>query len=132
MFNNPLETARFPDSWKTAKVTSMFKDCEKDEKSRYRPMCIPPVISKVLKRTVVNELYEYIKRSSLQCQRQSGFSKFFFTICCLFVTVDDSYNGIDTGNYIGSLSIDLKQAFDTVDHRISFLKLINDASKAEK
>ena len=37
MFNKSLGTASFPDSWKTARVTSIFKDGEKDEKSNYFP-----------------------------------------------------------------------------------------------
>ena len=39
-----LGTASFPHSWKTARVTPIFKDGEKDEKSNYRPISILPVI----------------------------------------------------------------------------------------
>ena len=52
MFNKSLGTPSFPDSWKTASVTPIFKDGEKDEKSS----SILPVISKVFERIVFNQL----------------------------------------------------------------------------
>ena len=125
MFNKSLGTASFPDSWKTARVTPIFKDGEKDEKSNYRPISILPVISKVFERIVFNQLYEYLNRNSLLYKRQSGFRELFSTISCLLVNVDDWHNGIDTGHYIGSVFIDLKKAFDTVNQRILCEKLMH-------
>ena len=121
MFKKSLGTASFPDSWKTARFTPIFKDREKEGKSNYRPISILPVILKVFERIVFNQLYEYLNRNFLLYKRQSGFRKFFSTIFCLLVNVDDWYKGIDTGQHIGSVFIDLKKAFDTVDHRILFL-----------
>ena len=125
MFKKSLGTASFPDSWKTARVTPIFKDGEKEEKSNYRPISILPVILKVFERIVFNQLYEYLNRNFLLYKRQSAFREFFSTIFCLLVNVDDWYKGIDTGHYIGSVFIDLKKAFDTVDHRILCEKLMH-------
>ena len=125
MFNKSLGTASFPDSWKTARVTPIFKAGEKDEKSNYCPISILPVILKVFERIVFNQLYEYLNRNSLLYKRQSGFREFFSRISCLLVNVDDWYKGIDTGHYISSVFIDLKKAFDTVDHRILCEKLMH-------
>ena len=38
MFNKSVETSQFPDSWKVARVTPIFKGGEKTEKSNYRPI----------------------------------------------------------------------------------------------
>ena len=125
MFNKSLGTASFPDSWKTARVTPIFKDGKKDEKSNYRPISILPVVSKLFERIVFNQLYQYLKRNSLLYKSQSGFRELFSTTSCLLVNVDDWYKGIDTGHYIGSVFIDLKKAFDTVDQNILCEKLIH-------
>ena len=60
-------------------------------------------------------MYQYLSSNSLLYKRQSGFRELFSTTSCLLVNVDDLYKGIDTGHYIGSVFIDLKRAFDTVD-----------------
>ena len=73
MFNKSLGTASFPDSWKTARVTPIFKDGKKDEKSNYRPTSILPVVSKLFERIVFNQLYQYLNRNSLLYKSQSGF-----------------------------------------------------------
>ena len=36
LFNTSIETSQFPDSWKVARVTPIFKDGDKTEKSNYR------------------------------------------------------------------------------------------------
>ena len=45
LFNTSIETSRFPNSWKVARVTPIFKDGDKAEKSNYRPISVLPVIS---------------------------------------------------------------------------------------
>ena len=89
MFNKSLGTASFPDSWKTARVTPIFKDGKTDEKSNYRPISILPVVSKLFERIVFNQLHQYLNRISLLCKSQSGFRELFSTTSCLLVNVDD-------------------------------------------
>ena len=43
LFNTSIETGQFPDSWKVARVTQIFKDGEKTNKSSYRPISVLPV-----------------------------------------------------------------------------------------
>ena len=125
MFNKSLETASFPDSWKTARVTPIFKYGKKDQKSNYRPISILPVVSKLFETIVFNQLYQFLNRISLLYKSQSGFRELFSTTSCLLVNVDDWYKGIDTGHYIGSVFIDLKKACDTVDQDILCEKVIH-------
>ena len=125
MFNMFLGTASFPDSWKTARVMPIFKDGEKDEKSNYRPISILPVVSKLFKRTVFSQLYQYLNRNSLIYKSQSGFRELFSTISCLLFNVGDWYKRIDTGHYIGFVFIDFKKPFYTVDQSILCEKLIH-------
>ena len=43
LFNTSIETSQFPDSWKVARVTPIFKEGDKTEKSNYRPISVLPV-----------------------------------------------------------------------------------------
>ena len=54
---------------------------------------------------------------------QSGFLHLHSTVTCLLKNTDDWYNGLDLGKLVGLVFIDLKKAFDTVDHDILCQKL---------
>ena len=51
LFNTSIETSEFPDSWKVARVTPIFKEGDKTEKSNYRPISVLPVISRLFEKT---------------------------------------------------------------------------------
>ena len=123
MFNTSIETRQFPNSWKVARITPIFKDGDKTEKSNYRPISVLPVISKLFEKLVFNQLYQYMKENGLFTSDQSGFLRLHSTLTCLLKMSDDWYNGLDLGKLVGLVFIDLKKAFDTVDHDILCKKL---------
>ena len=123
LFNTSIETSQFPDSWKVARITPIFKDGDKTEKSNYRPISVLPVISKLFEKLVFNQLYQYMKENGLFTSDQSGFLRLHSTLTCLLKMSDDWYNGLDLGKLVGLVFIDLKKAFDTVDHDILCKKL---------
>ena len=123
LFNTSIETSQFLDSWKVARITPIFKDGDKTEKSNYRPISVFPVISKLFEKLVFNQLYLYMKNNGLFTSDQSGFLCLHSTLTCLLKMSDDWYNGLDLGKLVGLVFIDLKKAFDTVDHDILCRKL---------
>ena len=116
LFNTSIETSQFPDSWKVARVTPIFKEGDKTEKSNYRPISVLPVISRLFEKLVFDQLYQYMKENGLFSPDQSGFLRLHSTLTCLLKNTDDWYNGLDLGRPVGLVFIDLKKAFDTVDH----------------
>ena len=125
IFNLSIETGVIPDSWKTARVTPIHKESEKAIKSNYRHISVLPVISKLFEKLVFNQLYQYLNESGLPYKGQSGFRELYSTVSCLLKNTDEWYKGIDTGQYLGSVFIDLKKAFDAVDHEILCKKLMH-------
>ena len=79
-----------------------------------------PIVSKLFERIVFNQLYQYLNSNSPLYKSQSGFRELFST-----ASVDDWYNGIDTGHYVSSAFIDLNKAFDTVEQSILCEELIH-------
>ena len=123
MFNTSLETSQFPDCWKNARITPIFKEGDRAERSNYRPISVLPVISRLFEKLVFNQLYEYLVKNKLIHPGQSGFLKLHSTLTCLLKNTDDWYSGLDTGQMVGTVFIDLKKAFDTVDHDLLCKKL---------
>ena len=109
LFNTSLERSLFPDLWKIARVSPIFKDGDKTEKSNYRTISVLPVVSRLFEKLVFKQLYQYLNDNCFITSNQSGFRKFHSTITCLLKNTDDWYNGMDTGNLVGMSVVDLKR-----------------------
>ena len=123
LFNLSLSLGRFPDSWKIARVAPIFKDGATDNKSNYRPISVLPVISRLFEKLIFDQLYDYLNRNQLIFLLQSAIRKLHSVLTCLLKSTNDWYLNIDKGNYTAAVFIDLKKAFDTVDHEILLNKL---------
>ena len=86
--------------------------------NNYRPISVLPILSKVFERIIHNRLYDYVSNANLLNSRQSGFRKRHSTGTCLIEFLDVIYDNIHEGRLSGVLFLDLKKAFDTVDHGV--------------
>ena len=59
-----------------------------------------------------------MKENGLFSLDQSEFLRLHSTLTCLLKNTDDWYNVLDLGRLVGLVFIDLKKAFDTLDHDI--------------
>ena len=121
--NLSLNGSTFPDAWKKAKVTPIFKSGDKTNVSNYRPISVLPIVSKIIERAVHDQLYEYMSNVGLLSNCQSGFRPNHSTSTTLLDVQDYILKNMDTGYATGVLFIDLKKAFDTVNHDILIRKL---------
>lgn len=123
IFNNSLKFGVIPHEWKSAKVLPLYKNGSKLDPSNYRPISILPAVSKIFERLVHDQLYCYLQNFNLLTPFQSGFRKKHSTMSTLLHFTDSIYGGMDHGEATLAVFIDLKKAFDTVDHELLLLKL---------
>ena len=123
VFNSSLRKGTFPDVWKLARVTPIFKTGSKSEAKNFRPISVISVLSRILERVVHDQVYEYLKINNVLTKSQSAFQKLCSTITSLIDSTDYWYETIDNKHLDLAIFLDLKKAFDTVHHKILLEKL---------
>ena len=119
IFYRSIETSIFPDEWKSARITPLYKKCgNRSDPSNYRPISIIPVVAKVFERIVYDQLYRYLTENKLLCCYQSGFRTLHSTVTALIEATDSWSLNVDRGFVNAVVFLDLKKAFDTVNHAI--------------
>lgn len=121
--NLSLATSTFPHEWKQAKVTPIFKDGDRSDVSNYRPISVLSTVSKIIERAVHDQLYSYLTENNILHPSQSGFRSGHSTNTALLDVSDFILNNMNSGKATAALFLDLKKAFDTVDHDILISKL---------
>ena len=106
-----------------ARVTPLHKKGSKNLMENYRPISILPIISKVFERILYDQFYEYLTSNNLLSKQQFGFRRFHSTMSTLLDCTNEWYINMDRGLYNLVVFLDLKKAFDTVDHVLLLAKL---------
>ena len=123
IFNLSIATGIFPGSWKIARVAPIFKSGQTNDRSNYRPISVLPFVSRVFEKLIYNQLYDYLDRNKLLFSKQSRFRSLHSVVTCLLKCTNDWYLDMDKGQYTSMIFVDLKKAFDTVNHEILLKKL---------
>ena len=123
LFKKSLMSGIFPGDWKCARVTPLFKQGESSDLNNYRPISVISVVAKVFERIVYDQLYNFLNSEEIISKQQSGFRSSNSTVTALLEATDSGAFNIDRG-YVNAvvLLLDLKKAFNTVDHEILLKK----------
>ena len=122
IFTKSLYTGIFPNEWKEARVSPVHKNGAKHEPSNYRPISVIPTVSKNFEKNVFDQLNKYYNDKNLLTSCQSGFRSLHSTMAALLEATNSRSVNIDNGLVNGVVFIDLKKAFDTIDHQIILQK----------
>ena len=123
IFNSSLRHGIFPDIWKLARITPIFKSGSRSDANNYRPISVISVFSRILERIVHDQMYDYLRSRGILTINQSTFQKLCSTVTSLIDSTEFWYENIDHRKVNLAIFLDLKKAFGTVDHEILLEKL---------
>ena len=122
--NMSLTTGVMPTACKNALLTPVFKgEGSKDDPSNYRPISILPLLGKCIEYFVNLNIMEYVTDNNILTDRQFGFRKDNSTTYLMLELLDKIYSSKEKGKRPAVLFLDIKKAFDSVDHEILIEKL---------
>ncbi len=125
IFNLSLYTGIYIVEWKRARVIPIYKSEDRRKCENYRPISILPIVSKVFEREVFRQLYAYLSNNSLLSKFPSGFQPKHSTLSALIQMCDDLLKNMDNGEINCVVFLDVRKAFDSINHEILIDKMRN-------
>ena len=125
IFNLSLKNGKFPSNLKKSRVVPIFKAGDPKNCDNYRPISLVSAISKILEKIVAIKLTNYLDINKLIYNKQFGFQRSLSTEHNLLHLTNFVSKAINDDEYCIGIFLDLKKAFDVVNHKILLKKLKN-------
>ena len=123
IINSSFSLGKFPKIFKLARVTPVHKKNEKNSCSNYRPISCLPYVSKIFERLMTNKIVKFFHKFNIFNTQQFGFLKNKSTQDAILDFTEKIYDAFNDKKHNLSILIDLKSAFDTVNHDILVKRL---------
>ena len=123
MINHSFNSGIFPEILKSSIVTPIHKSGDKKSKNNYRPISVLGTLTKIFEKCIAKRLNSYISKFQILTPCQFGFTKGKSTQNAVLSLVESIYKDLNFKRDSVSIYLDLRKAFDTVDHYILLCKL---------
>ena len=117
LFNNFFEIGYFPDKWKIAHITAIYKRSgPKSCKTSYRPISLLPTVSKVFESVMHDRLLKHCLENDIVSEKQAAYLKGDSTVSQLIYMVHNIRKSWSGKNITHGVFLDVSSAFDKVWH----------------
>jgi hypothetical protein len=123
IFNMSFEQGVFPQMLKSAIVTPIFKSGSHSDPGNYRPISILSLFSKLLEKLFYNRLVSFVNKHNLLHNFQFGFRASRSTAVAHAHVLSSLIDKCNHNKKIVVSLLDLKKAFDLINHELLLRKL---------
>ena len=123
VLNQLFATGVVPKIWKEARVAPITKSGDLKDVNNWRLISLLSVVSKIAEKCMHSHLTECLEKSNLLSDRQFGYRSGLGTGDAIFNLASDLYENRDKSEVTAICYIDLRKAFDSVDHSYLLDKL---------
>ena len=122
LINHSISLGIFPETWKYAVLSAIYKKGDVSSVSNYRPISLLSCLEKVAERAVFKHLYNHLHENSILTPLQSGFMSGESPTNQLTYLYYTFSHALDSGKEIQVVFCDISKAFDRVWHQGILLK----------
>ena len=119
--NQCIKDCIFPDTFKHAEVTPLYKKNNNLDKQNYRPVSVLTAMSKVMEGLMCDQIMQYFE--NVLSQSISAYRKLYSTNNVILKCLEDWRLALDHRKVIGCVAMDLSRAFDSIPHGLLIAKL---------
>ena len=109
----------------TANAISIDKKEDYTLRNNYRPISLLSKINKAIEELVYTQLTTVLNKNAIFYEKQFGFRSNHSKTSALLEITKKNKQGCDTGQFVCGVFLDLRKAFDAVNHTILLKKLIH-------
>ena len=116
IISTSFSSGKFPDPLKICKTIPIHKGGSTILLNNYRPISFLSIFDKIIEKLMHKRLYNFLNEHSILFSNQFGFRKNNSTSTALIQITEKIKESIDKSKYGCGIFIDLRKAFDTVNH----------------